>query len=87
MAHHVRPTIGVLAGWQFYWTATPLSYLNPIFHGIRSAALDRGCNVLLACGMVGYQKRNPSSLFRADCRYQTSSPSCKSAGLTPHRSL
>ncbi|HTP06922.1 MAG TPA: substrate-binding domain-containing protein [Anaerolineae bacterium] len=51
MAHHTRPTIGVLAGWQFYWTATPLSYLNPIFHGIRSAALDRGCNVLFACGM------------------------------------
>ena len=24
-----RPTIGVLAGWQFYWTATPLSYLDP----------------------------------------------------------
>jgi signal transduction histidine kinase/DNA-binding LacI/PurR family transcriptional regulator/AraC-like DNA-binding protein len=51
MVHHTRPTIGVLAGWQFYWTATPLSYLNPIFHGIRSAAIDRGCNVLLACGM------------------------------------
>ncbi len=51
MAHHTRPTLGVLAGWQFYWTATPLSYLNPIFHGIRSAAIDRGCNLLLACGM------------------------------------
>jgi signal transduction histidine kinase/DNA-binding LacI/PurR family transcriptional regulator/AraC-like DNA-binding protein len=51
MAHHTRPTIGVLAGWQFYWTATPLSYLNPIFHGIRSAAIDHGCNLLLACGM------------------------------------
>jgi signal transduction histidine kinase/AraC-like DNA-binding protein len=51
MAYHTRPTLGVLAGWQFYWTATPLSYLNPIFHGIRSAAIDRGCNVLFACGM------------------------------------
>lgn len=51
MARQRRPTLGVLAGWQFYWTATPLSYLNPIFHGIRSAALDRGCNVLFACGM------------------------------------
>src|SRR5512143_1195698 len=51
MVHHGRFTIGVLAGWQFYWTATPLSYLNPIFHGIRSAAIDRGCNVLFACGM------------------------------------
>ncbi len=47
----MRPTLGVLAGWQFYWTATPLSYLSPIFHGIRSAAIDRGCNLLLACGM------------------------------------
>jgi signal transduction histidine kinase/AraC-like DNA-binding protein/ABC-type sugar transport system substrate-binding protein len=51
MVRRLRPTIGVLAGWQFYWTATPLSYLNPIFHGIRSAAIDRGCNVLFACGM------------------------------------
>ncbi|CAG0935423.1 partial Catabolite control protein A, partial [Thermoflexales bacterium] len=51
MAHHTRPTLGVLAGWQFYWTATPLSYLNPIFHGICSAAIDRDCHVLFACGM------------------------------------
>lgn len=48
---HGRPTLGVLAGWQFYWTATPLSYLNPIYRGIRSAAHDLGCNVLLSCGM------------------------------------
>ena len=46
-----RPTIGVLAGWQFYWTATPLSYLNPIFRGIRLAAKELDCNLLLACGM------------------------------------
>jgi len=48
---HGRPTIGVLAGWQFYWTATPLSYLNPIFRGITLAAHDLGCNLLLSCGM------------------------------------
>lgn len=48
---HGRPTIGVLAGWQFYWTATPLSYLNPIVRGIRSAAAALGCNLLLSCGM------------------------------------
>jgi len=48
---HGRPTIGVLAGWQFYWTATPLSYLSPIYRGIRSAAHDLGCNLLLSCGM------------------------------------
>jgi DNA-binding LacI/PurR family transcriptional regulator len=46
-----RSTIGVLAGWQFYWTATPLSYLNPIFRGIRLAARELDCNLLLACGM------------------------------------
>ncbi len=46
-----RPTIGVLAGWQYYWTATPLSYLNPIYRGIRQAAADLSCNLLLGCGM------------------------------------
>ena len=46
-----RPTIGVLAGWQYYWTATPLSYLNPIYRGFRQAAGDLGCNLLLGCGM------------------------------------
>lgn len=48
---HARPTIGVLAGWQFAWTATPFSYLDPIFHGICMAARDLGCNVLLGCGL------------------------------------
>ncbi len=51
ISHHGRPTIGVLAGWQYYWTATPLSYLNPIYRGIRQAAADLGCNLLLGCGM------------------------------------
>ncbi len=46
-----RLTIGVLAGWQYYWTATPLSYLNPIYRGIRLAAAELGCNLLLGCGM------------------------------------
>ncbi len=46
-----RPTIGVLAGWQYYWTATPLSYLSPIYRGIRLAAAELGCNLLLGCGM------------------------------------
>lgn len=46
-----RPTLGVLAGWQFYWTDTPLSYLSPIYRGIRQAAHDLGCNLLLGCGM------------------------------------
>ncbi len=46
-----RLTIGVLAGWQYYWTATPLSYLNPIYRGIRLAAQEQGCNLLLGCGL------------------------------------
>ncbi len=51
MDRQERPTIGVLAGWQFSRTTTPLSYLTPIFHGNRLAAHDLGCNVLLGCGM------------------------------------
>lgn len=46
-----RPTIGVLAGWQFYRTATNLSYLAPIFRGVTHAARHLGCNLLLGCGM------------------------------------
>jgi hypothetical protein len=46
-----RLTIGILAGWQFYWTATPLSYLRPVSRGICQAAHDLGGNVLLSCGM------------------------------------
>jgi signal transduction histidine kinase/DNA-binding LacI/PurR family transcriptional regulator/DNA-binding response OmpR family regulator len=48
---HERPTIGVLAGWQFYRTATNLSYLLPIYRGISKAARNLGCNLLLGCGM------------------------------------
>src|SRR5512141_1552537 len=48
---HGRPTIGVLAGWQFYGTATTLSYLAPVFRGISRAAQDLGCNLLLGCGI------------------------------------
>jgi signal transduction histidine kinase/DNA-binding LacI/PurR family transcriptional regulator/DNA-binding response OmpR family regulator len=46
-----RHTIGVLAGWQFYRTATNLSYLKPIFNGIKQAAQDLGCNIFFGCGM------------------------------------
>ncbi len=45
------PTIGVLAGWQYYWTATSLSYLDPIYRGIRLAAREMGCHLLLGCGV------------------------------------
>lgn len=46
-----KPTIGVLAGWQFYRTATNLSYLKPIFTGINRAAQEMGFNLLFGCGM------------------------------------
>jgi signal transduction histidine kinase/DNA-binding response OmpR family regulator/ABC-type sugar transport system substrate-binding protein len=46
-----RPTLGVLTGWQYYRTATNLSYLAPVFHGIIQAAQDMGCNVLIGCGL------------------------------------
>ncbi len=48
---HTRPTIGILAGWQFYRTATNLSYLAPIFRGVTRAAQSLGCNLLLGCGI------------------------------------
>jgi len=48
---HHRPTIGILAGWQFYRTATNLSYQKPIFNGINHAARDLNCNVFFGCGM------------------------------------
>ncbi len=57
---HRPPTIGVLAGWQFAWTGTPLSYLDPIFRGTCLAAHDVGCNVLLGCGMGSWIRRKDS---------------------------
>lgn len=48
---HHRPTIGVLAGWQLYRTATNFSYIQPVFRGINRAALEMDCNLLLGCGM------------------------------------
>lgn len=56
------PTLGVLAGWQFYRTATTLSYLAPIFRGISHAAQTLGCNLLLACG-IG-PSASPSDPYR-----------------------
>jgi hypothetical protein len=44
-------TIGVLTGWQYYWTATPLNYLDPLFHGMCFAAEQLGCRLLIGCGM------------------------------------
>lgn len=57
-----RPTIGVLAGWQFYRTATNLSYLAPLFRGASRAARDLGSNLLLGCG-IG-PSASPTDPFR-----------------------
>jgi len=51
MDRQAKPTLGVLAGWQFYRTATNLSYLTPVFRGISRATQDLGCSLLLGCGM------------------------------------
>ncbi|MEP0804619.1 MAG: substrate-binding domain-containing protein [Chloroflexota bacterium] len=56
------PTIGVLAGWQFYRTATNLSYLAPIFRGMSRAAHSLTCNLLLGCG-IG-PSASPSDPYR-----------------------
>jgi len=47
---HGRPTLGVLAGYQLY-EGTPNSFLEPLFRGIYTAACERECNLLLACGI------------------------------------
>ena len=44
-------TIGVLTGWQYYWTATPLSYLDPLLNGMCLAAQRLDCHLLLGCGL------------------------------------
>jgi len=46
---HGRPTLGVLAGWQMY-EGSLHSFLESILQGIRSAAREHGCHLLLACG-------------------------------------
>ncbi|MCX7680581.1 MAG: substrate-binding domain-containing protein [Anaerolineae bacterium] len=48
---HQHPTVGVLAGWQVYETVIPVSFLDPVLCGIRTAAREQHCNLLLACGM------------------------------------
>src|SRR6185436_19500881 len=49
-----RPTLGVLPAYQVYEGTIPHSFLVPLFRGIRSAARDRDCNVLFACGVVSH---------------------------------
>ena len=46
-----RPTIGVLAGSQVYYGTILGNFIGPLLHGVTSAAENRQCNLLLACGM------------------------------------
>ena len=46
-----RPTIGVLAGIQVYDGTILGNFIEPLLHGVSSAAENWGCNLLLACGM------------------------------------
>src|SRR5689334_1806409 len=46
-----RPTIGVLAGNQVYYGTILGNFIGPLLHGVTSAAENRQCNLLLACGM------------------------------------
>ena len=57
---HGRPAIGVLAGWRFVWTATPLRYLAPIFRGVHLAVHDLGTNLLLGFDMGSWTGRSAS---------------------------
>ena len=44
------PTIGVLAGWQTY-RGTIHNFLASVYTGIRSAANDYQCNLIIGCGI------------------------------------
>jgi signal transduction histidine kinase/CheY-like chemotaxis protein/ABC-type sugar transport system substrate-binding protein len=47
---HNRPTIGTLADWQVY-VGTLDTFLGPVYRGIRSAAHNLECNLLLSCSV------------------------------------
>ena len=48
---HSRPTVGVLAGAQVYYGTILGNFIGPVLQGAHCAAQNRGCNLLLACGM------------------------------------
>lgn len=63
-----RPTIGVLAGSQVYYGTILGNFIGPLLHGVTSAAENRQCNLLLACGM------NSSSYTSAHPAWPVPSP-------------
>src|SRR5258706_4354174 len=56
-------TIGVLASWQVYEGTTIGRYVHALLRGVRTAALEKGCNLLLACGIGSLS--NPQSYTTA----------------------
>jgi diguanylate cyclase (GGDEF)-like protein len=46
-----RYTAGVLVGFQVYEGSHPNPFLSPVLHGIQTAAIDQGMNLLVACGV------------------------------------
>ena len=56
-----RPTIGVLAGSQIYYGTILGNFIGPLLHGVSTAAENRGCNLLLSCGMnSSYTEARPA---------------------------
>ena len=56
-----QPTIGVLAGSQIYYGTILGNFIGPLLHGVSTAAENRGCNLLLACGMnSSYTEARPA---------------------------
>jgi signal transduction histidine kinase/DNA-binding LacI/PurR family transcriptional regulator/DNA-binding response OmpR family regulator len=62
---HDQPTVGVLAGWHVYGETGALdTFLGPLYRGIRSAAHEQGCNLLLACGVgSGIEQESPRRVW------------------------
>ncbi len=44
-------TIGVLPGWPVFGSIFLDRFLHYVINGVRVAALDRGCNLMVACGV------------------------------------
>ena len=44
-------TIGMLPGWPVYGSIFLDRFLQYVIGGVRAAALDRGCNLIVACGV------------------------------------
>jgi diguanylate cyclase (GGDEF)-like protein len=64
-------TIGMLPGWPVFGSIYLDRFLQYAINGVRAAALDRGCNLMVACGV----SRTPGmrSLHTA---WPTSAPDC-----------